>query len=249
MMCGKYDLTRGDLDAFAARSHARAAAAVEAGRFDEQIVAVEGFDREGNPVTHLLDEGVRKGTTAEKLGQLDTLIDLGVFAAPMDAEYYGGGASGNITAGNASQIADGAAAVMVVNEEGLRKLGSTATPLAEIRSLGLAGTDPILMLDGPRYATTAALERAGLAIGDMDLYEVNEAFACVPLAWEKALGGDPSKLNVNGGACALGHPLGGTGAKLMTQLVYELQRTQKRYGLLSICEGGGTANATIIERC
>ena len=103
-MCGKYGLTRGDLDAFAARSHARAAAAVEAGRFDEQIVAVEGFDREGNPVTHMLDEGVRKGTTAEKLGQLDTLIDLGVFAAPMDAEHYVGGASGNVTAGNASQI-------------------------------------------------------------------------------------------------------------------------------------------------
>ena len=243
LMCEKYGIDRAACDDFAARSHARAAAARAAGHFTAEIVAVEGLDREGNVVVHDSDEGVRAGTTAEALAELETLVEMGV-CPPLDSCP-----GGIVTAGNASQISDGAAAVLVVNEAGLKKLGSGATPLAEVRALSLAGSDPVLMLSGPIPATEHALARAGLSLADIDLYEVNEAFACVPLAWEKALGADPEKLNVNGGACALGHPLGGTGAKLMTTLVHELQRSGKRYGLQAICEGGGTANATIIERC
>lgn len=243
MMGVKYDISREEMDAFAAASHAKAAAASEAGIFDAEICAVEGVDADGNTVTVTKDQGIRAGTTAEKLSSLETLVSMG--ACPPLPERPGG----VITAGNASQISDGAAAVMLCNEAGLRKLGSSVTPLAEIRALSLAGTDPVLMLSGPIPATAAALARAGLSIDDIDLYEVNEAFAVVPLAWEKEVGSDPDKLNVNGGACALGHPLGGTGAKLMTTLVHELVRSGKRYGLQAICEGGGTANATIIERC
>merc|ERR1712070_165071 len=152
-----------------------------------------------------------------------------------------------VTAGLASQICDGAAAILICNEDGLKKLG--VKPRARFVSLGLAGADPVMMLGAPIPATEVALEKAGLSMKDMDLYEVNEAFAPVPLGWAKALGADLNKLNVNGGAMALGHPLGGTGAKLMTTLVHELQRRKGRYGLLAICEGGGTANATIIENC
>lgn len=241
LVCAKWDISRADMDTFAARSHTNALAAQAAGRFDEEVVVVEGRDKEGNVVEHRIDEGVRAGTTIEKLGALDTLVKLGVCPPPADC------AEGRITAGNASQVSDGSAAVLIANETGLRKLG--IDPLARIHTLSLAGDDPVLMLAGPIPATRAALSRAGLAIEDIDLYEVNEAFACVPLAWQKALGADPERLNVNGGACALGHPLGGTGAKLMTTLVSELTRRGGKYGLQAICEGGGTANATIIERC
>mmetsp|Transcript_25462 Transcript_25462/g.52945 ORF Transcript_25462/g.52945 Transcript_25462/m.52945 type:complete len:170 (+) Transcript_25462:832-1341(+) len=161
----------------------------------------------------------------------------------------GGPSAGAITAGNASQISDGAAGLIICNDEGLKKLGSSVTPLARIHSLALAANDPVLMLSAPIPATQKVLANAGLTIDDIDLYEVNEAFAVVPMAWSKMVGADEEKLNVNGGACALGHPLGATGAKLMTTLVNELVRREARYGLLSICEGGGTANATIIERC
>jgi acetyl-CoA C-acetyltransferase len=153
---------------------------------------------------------------------------------------------GTITAASASQICDGAAAVLVANEEAVERHG--LTKLARIVSMSVVGTDPIIMLEGPIKATEKALEKAGLTIDDIDLFEVNEAFGSVPLAWAKALGVDKDKLNVNGGAQALGHPLGGTGAKLMTTLIHELHRTGKRYGLLAICEGGGTANGTVIER-
>eukprot|EP00041_Stephanoeca_diplocostata_P029952 m.893730 g.893730 ORF g.893730 m.893730 type:complete len:246 (+) comp23663_c0_seq2:909-1646(+) len=153
---------------------------------------------------------------------------------------------GAITAGLASQIADGAAAILICNEEGLKKLG--VTPRARVVALALAGTDPVTMLGGPIPATRTVLQRSGLTLKDMDLYEVNEAFASVPLSWVKALDADMDKLNVNGGAMALGHPLGGTGCKLMTTLLHELERRGGRYGLQAICEGGGTANATIIER-
>ena len=231
LLTQKYGIERPALDAFAARSHEKAAAATADGRFDAEIVPVAGRDREGNEVVHDTDEGVRPGTTAEKLGALD-LIDP----------------RGTITAGNASQISDGAAALLVCNEAGLKKLGPGATPLAEVTTLSVVGSDPVMMLYGPVPATEAALAKAGLAIGDIDLFEVNEAFACVPMAWQAALGADADKLNVNGGACALGHPLGATGAKLMTTLVHELVRSGKRYGLQAICEGGGTANATIVER-
>lgn len=232
------------------------------------------------------DEGIRAGTTPEKLGNLDTLVSLGMLGP-----VSGGPAGGAITAGNASQMSDGAAALLVVNDAGLAKLGSSVTPLARVHTLALAANDPVIMLDAPVPATQNALKRSGLNIDDIGLYEVNEAFAVVPMAWSQTVGADEEvsacvgggrsgvttegfhqgcwtcraslfsrlfsptsplpnkKLNVNGGACALGHPLGGTGAKLMTTLVHELVRREERYGLLSICEGGGTANATIIERC
>ena len=151
-----------------------------------------------------------------------------------------------ITAGTASQISDGSAAIMVANEEAVKKYNLPVR--AKIHSLSVVGSDPVIMLEGPIPATQKVLEKAGLTIDDMDLYEVNEAFGSVPLAWAKAVNADLDKLNVNGGAQALGHPLGGTGAKLMTTLVHELERREGRYGLISICEGGGTANAMIIER-
>ena len=243
LVASKYEISRLDMDGFAAGSHAKAHAAQTAGRFAREIVVVEGRDKEGNVVEHASDEGVRPGTTAEKLSSLETLVKLEV-CPPVD-----GFPKGRVTAGNASQVSDGSAAVLICNEDGLRKLGSGVQPLARIHTLALAGDDPVLMLAGPIPATLEALKRSGLTIHDIDLYEVNEAFACVPLAWQKALNAEPAKLNVNGGACALGHPLGATGAKLMTTLVSELVRTQGRYGLQAICEGGGTANATIIERC
>ena len=256
LMCSKYDITREEMDAFAAQSHARGLAATTRGAFKDEIVPLMGKNQKtGEAKLHDRDEGLRGDTTAEALAQLDTLVQLG-FCPSAGPEGGGGGAGGagvpfgegRITAGNASQICDGAAAVVVVNEAGLKKLG--AEPLAEVRALALAGTDPVLMLSGPIPATERALAAAGLRIGDVDMCEVNEAFACVPMAWQKALGADPDRLNALGGAIALGHPLGGTGAKLMTTLVHEMRRdSTKRYGLLAICEGGGTANATIIERC
>ena len=244
MMGVEFGVRRDEMDAFAARSHARAAAAQAAGVFDGEIVPVEGVDKEGAAVAHAKDEGVRAGTTAEKLGSLDTLVELGVATA-----VAGGPELGAITAGNASQISDGAAALLVVNDAGLKKLGSAVTPLARVHSLAVAANDPVLMLSAPIPATEKLLARAGVAIGDVDVYEVNEAFAVVPMAWAKRCGADEAKLNIHGGACALGHPLGATGAKLATTLVHTLQREEKRFGLLAICEGAGTANATLFERC
>ena len=153
---------------------------------------------------------------------------------------------GRLSAANASQICDGASAVMVVSGEACKRLG--LKPLAKIVAMSVVGTDPVIMLEGPIKATEEVLRKASLTMADIDLAEINEAFGSVPLAWAKALDADLDKLNVNGGAQALGHPLGGTGAKLMTTLVHELHRTGKRYGLLAICEGGGTANGTIVER-
>ena len=154
---------------------------------------------------------------------------------------------GVITAATSSQITDGASAILVCNEKGLQKLN--LKPKARVIGLALAGDDPVVMLGGPIPATQTVLKQTGLSMKDMDLYEVNEAFAPVPVAWAKALGADFNKLNVNGGACALGHPLGGTGTKLMTTLVHEMERRGGKYALQAICEGGGTANATVIEMC
>jgi acetyl-CoA acetyltransferase family protein len=230
LLAQKYGLTRQDCEEFAVLSHARAAEATEQGRFTGEIIPLEGYNRKKDcKVLVDKDEGIRPGTNLEGLAKLRTMSKGGV-----------------LTPGTASQICDGAAAVMIVNEKGLQKLG--LTPKSKIVSLALAGTDPVIMLEGPIPASQRALKQVGLTIDQMDLVEVNEAFASVPLAWLKALGGDMKKLNVNGGAMALGHPLGGTGAKLMTTLVHEMERRQSRYGLLAICEGGGTANATIIER-
>jgi len=227
----KFDVTREEMEDLAYNSHKRGYEATKEGRFKNEIIPVKGFDKKKNEeVVHDTDEGIRWPTDPAKLKKLPLLKPDG----------------GRITAGTASQICDGASAMLVCNEEGLKKLG--LRPRAKIVALALAGDDPVMMLGGPIPATKNVLKRAGLTMADMDLYEVNEAFASVPLAWQKALGADLNKLNVNGGAMALGHPLGATGTKIMTTMLNELERRNARYGLQAICEGGGTANATIIER-
>lgn len=229
MLAKKYDITRAQLDEFGYQSHMKAAAATEAGKFRQEILPIELVAEDGRVIVHDADEGIRPNASLEAMKTLEPLAPGGV-----------------ITAGSASQISDGAAAVMLANADAVKRLG--LKPRARIHALAVVGSDPVIMLEGPIPATRKALERAGLTIDDIDLYEINEAFGSVPLAWAKAVGADPAKLNVNGGAQANGHPLGCTGAKLMTTLLNELERRKGRYGLLAICEGGGTANATIIER-
>jgi acetyl-CoA C-acetyltransferase len=229
MLAKKYELTSEELNEFALSSHVKARQAVEEGRFDKEIVPIEVELEDGSREMHTQDEGIRLDATIGAISGLEPMQEGGV-----------------LTAANASQICDGASAVMIVNGETCKRLG--LKPLAKIVAMSVIGSDPVIMLEGPIPATEKVLERAGLELGDIDLFEVNEAFGSVPMSWVKALGADIDKLNVNGGAQALGHPLGGTGAKLMTTLVHELHRTGKRYGLLAICEGGGTANGTIVER-
>ncbi|WP_068085356.1 acetyl-CoA C-acetyltransferase [Novosphingobium rosa] len=229
MMARKYGLSREVLDAYALESHRRAAAAAEGGKFDAEIVPLEVVTAEGETVIHKVDEGIRFDASLEKISSVKLLTEGGV-----------------ISAANASQICDGAAAVLVVSEKALKALG--LKPLARLHQMTVLGHDPIIMLEAPIPATELALGKAGLKISDIDLYEVNEAFAPVPLAWLQALGGDPERLNVHGGAIALGHPLGGSGAKLMATLVSALHDRQARYGLLTMCEAGGMANVTIVER-
>lgn len=229
MLAEKYDLSSEELNEFAFSSHMKAKVAVEEGRFESEIVPIEVELEDGSREMHTQDEGIRLDATIGAISGLEPMQE-----------------GGKLTAANASQICDGAAAVMIANGETCLRLG--LKPMAKIVSLSVVGTDPVIMLEGPIKATEKALEKAGMQLDDIDLIEVNEAFGSVPLAWAKALDADLDKLNVNGGAQALGHPLGGTGAKLMTTLVHELHRTGKRYGLLAICEGGGTANGTIVER-
>ena len=229
LVADKWNLSREDLDKFALESHQKAAHATESKYFDREILPVEGRNAEGMNDLVMADEGIRFDASLDKLAGLNPVTEGGV-----------------ITAGNASQITDGAAAVMVCNDAGLNKI--QANPRAEIVSISVVGDDPVFMLTGPIPASIQALKTANLTIDDMDLYEVNEAFAPVPLAWAEDLKADRSKLNVNGGAMALGHPLGATGAKLMTTLLHEMERRESTYGLQAICEGGGTANATIIKR-
>ena len=229
LVAEKWNLSREDLDKFALESHQKAANATDSNFFDREILPVQGKNSEGINDMVIADEGIRFDASLDKLSGLKTVIENGV-----------------VTAGNASQITDGAAAVMVCNDAGLKKI--QANPRAEIVSIAVVGDDPVFMLTGPIPASKKALEDANLSIDDMDLYEVNEAFAPVPLAWAAELNADKQKLNVNGGAMALGHPLGATGAKLMTTLLHEMERRESKYGLQAICEGGGTANATIIKR-
>ncbi len=229
MMAKKWNLSRQDLDNFALSSHQKAMAAVEGKYFDREILPIQAKNAEGKSDMVFTDEGIRYDASLEALAGLKSVIEGGV-----------------ITAGNASQITDGAAAVMVCNEAGLKKV--KADPRARIVAISVVGDDPIMMLGGPIPASHKVLKAAGLSINDIDLYEVNEAFAPVPLSWAIELKANQEKLNVNGGAMALGHPLGATGAKLMTTLLHELERREAKYGLQAICEGGGTANATIIER-
>jgi len=229
MIAAEYGLTREDLDAFGAESQKRAAQATAEGRFEREIVPVP-VEIDGDSVMMTADEGIREGTTAETLANLK----------PAFKE------DGVITAGNSSQISDGASAVLIMSKEKAEELGMK--PRARFHAFALAGTDPVTMLKGPIPATKKILEKTGLTIDDIDLFEVNEAFASVVLAWQKETGADMSKVNVNGGAIALGHPLGCSGTKLMSTLLNELERTGGRYGLQVMCEGGGMANATIIER-
>jgi acetyl-CoA acetyltransferase family protein len=229
LVADKWKLSREDLDKFALESHEKAAHATESKYFDREILPVEGKNAEGLNDLVMQDEGIRFDASLDKLAGLNSVTEGGV-----------------ITAGNASQITDGAAAVVICNDAGLKKIQKN--PRAEIVSISVVGDDPVFMLTGPIPASFKALENANLSIGDMDLYEVNEAFAPVPLAWAADLKADRTKLNVNGGAMALGHPLGATGAKLMTTMLHELERREGKYALQAICEGGGTANATIIKR-
>ena len=229
MMAEKWNLSREDLDRFALSSHQKAAAAVEGKHFDREILPVQAKNEEGKTDMVFNDEGIRYDASLEALSGLNPITEGGV-----------------ITAGNASQITDGAAAVMICNDEGLKKI--KADPRARIKGISVVGDDPVIMLSGPIPASRQVLNASNLSINDIDLYEVNEAFAPVPLSWAIELKADIEKLNVNGGAMALGHPLGASGAKLMTTLLHELERTKGKYGLQAICEGGGTANATIIER-
>ena len=219
MIAEKWDISREELEKWALQSHERAKAAIAEGRFDNEIVPL------GDAT---VDEGPRE-TSLEKMASLQPLVE-----------------GGRLTAAVASQISDGASAVLLASDEAVKKYG--LKPRARIHHLSARGDDPIFMLTAPIPATQYALEKAGLTIDDIDLIEINEAFAPVVLAWIKEIGADPSKVNVNGGAIALGHPLGATGTKLMSTLLNELERTGGRYGLLTICEGGGTANVTIIER-
>ena len=229
MLAKKYDLSREQLDAFALSSHQRAMAATKGGKFAAEIVPIQVTLPDGSVETHDTDEGIRWDATMESIGGVKLLSE-----------------DGRLTAATSSQICDGAAGVMIVNERGLKALG--VQPLARIHHMTVIGHDPVIMLEAPIPATQKALERAGMKIDDIDLYEVNEAFASVPTAWLQVTGGDPDKLNVNGGAIALGHPLGGSGAKLMTTLVHALKDRGARYGLQTMCEGGGLANVTIVER-
>jgi acetyl-CoA acyltransferase len=236
MIADQWGISRDDLDAFALQSQQRAAVARDEGRFDNEIIAVKEIRRdketgeiiEGD-VMVTADEGIRET-------DMETLARLKPAFKP----------DGKVTAGNSSQITDGASAALIMSEEKATALG--LTPRARFHTFALAGVDPITMLTGPIPATAKVLERSGLSIEDMDAIEINEAFASVVLSWEKEHHPDMSKVNVNGGAIALGHPLGGSGTKLLATLLNELERTDGRYGLLTMCEGGGLANATIIER-
>ncbi|MGB3284094.1 thiolase family protein [Mycolicibacter algericus] len=227
MMAEKWGLDRTALDEFALASHEKAAAAQDSGAFKDEIV---GITVAGNPDSTVdADEGIRRGTTVEKMAQLK----------PAFKE------DGVIHAGNSSQISDGSAALLFMSAAKARELG--LTPLARVHTATLAGADPVMMLSAPIPATQKALQRSGLSVDEIGVFEVNEAFAPVPMAWLAEIGADAKKLNPNGGAIALGHPLGGSGARIMTTMLYHMRANGIRYGLQTMCEGGGQANATILE--
>ncbi|GAA4843427.1 acetyl-CoA C-acetyltransferase [Saccharopolyspora rosea] len=220
LMADKWGISREDMEEYALTSHRRAVAATDAGHFDAELAPIAGVE---------LDEGPRRDTSREKLAELKTLSE-----------------GGKLTAGLASQISDGSAALLVASERAVAEHG--LTPRARVHHMSVRGDDPVFMLSAPIPATRHALAKTGLRASDIDVVEINEAFASVVLAWEKEIDIDPERVNPNGGAIALGHPLGATGAKLMTTLLGELERRGARYGLQTMCEGGGTANVTIVER-
>ena len=227
MIVKKHGFTKDDLDRFALASHEKAIAATKSGAFEAEIVPVEIETPDGDAM-HTVDEGIRFDATLEGIAGVKRLTE-----------------DGALTAATSSQICDGSSAALIVSEEALKTYG--LTPMARIHNLTVTAGDPVIMLEEPLFATDRALERAGMKIGDIDLYEVNEAFASVPLAWLKHTGADPDKLNVNGGAIALGHPLGASGTKLMATLIHALKARGLKYGLQTMCEGGGVANVTIVE--
>ena len=233
LIAEQWDISRQDLDEFSVRSHHNAARATAEGRFEREIVPVAIKDDNGADTDELVtaDEGIRSDSSVEVLANLKPAFRP---------------ENGRVTAGNSSQITDGASAVLIMSEEKAAELG--LTPRARFHSFAVIGSDPIKMLTGPIPATQIALDRAKLTIDDLDIIEINEAFASVVLAWEKEHHPDMDRVNVNGGAIALGHPLGASGAKLAATLLNELERTNGRYGMVTMCEGGGMANATIIER-
>ena len=220
MIAEKWGISRDDMESFALQSHCRAVTAIDKGRFEREILPYDGVTT---------DEGPRRDTSLERMASLPPLTE-----------------GGRVTAAVSSQISDAAAALLIVSERGLREHG--LTPRARIHHLSVRGADPIFMLTAPIPATAYALDRSGMSLDDVDVVEINEAFASVVLAWQQETGADLAKVNVNGGAIALGHPLGATGARLMTTLLHELDRTGARWGLQTMCEGGGQANVTIIER-
>jgi acetyl-CoA C-acetyltransferase len=228
MIAEKYQFRKEQLDQFALESHRKAARATEAGAFGDEIVALAVTGEDGETRLHDRDEGIRFEATLEGIASVKLLKE-----------------GGKISAANASQICDGASGVLVVSERALKEHG--LTPLARIANLTVTAGDPVIMLEEVIPATARALGRSGMRIDEIDLYEVNEAFAPVPLAWLRVTGADPERLNVNGGAIALGHPLGASGTKLMATLVHALKARGKRYGLQTMCEGGGIANVTIVE--
>ena len=228
MIADKYGFTRQQLDDYALESHRRAAAATQAGAFRDEIVPISVTDADGDTSMHATDEGIRYDATLESIGSVKLLQE-----------------GGTISAANASQMCDGASAALIVSQRALKQYG--LTPIARIHAMAVTAGDAVIMLEEPISATRKVLQWAGLQIGDIDLFEVNEAFAPIPLAWLQGTGADPAKLNVNGGAIALGHPLGASGTKLMATLVHALRARGKRYGLQTMCEGGGIANATIVE--
>jgi acetyl-CoA C-acetyltransferase len=236
MMAEKYQLSRDALDCYSLQSHQRATQATLDGRFAAEIVPVAvriagdvSHEEHRHPEMHAADEGIRMDATLEGIRGVKLLRE-----------------GGRITAASASQICDGASGVVVVNDRGLKAMG--AKPLARVHHMTVIGGDPVIMLEAPLPATHRALKKAGMTIDDIDLFEVNEAFASVPVAWLQHTGADPARLNVNGGAIALGHPLGASGTRLTTTLVHALQARSKRYGLQTMCEGGGQANVTVLER-
>lgn len=228
-MALKYELSKDELDLFSYQSHLKAVAATDAGAFVDEILPISVTLDDMSEVVHEIDEGIRRDASLDGIAGV-RLIQQG----------------GRLTAASASQICDGASALLIVNEAGLKSTG--LLPLARIHQMTVTGGDPVIMLETPIAATRQALTRSGLSLQEIGLFEVNEAFASMPLAWRKALDADPARLNVNGGAIALGHPLGASGTRLMTTLVSSLRRTGHRYGLQTMCEAGGLANATIIER-
>jgi acetyl-CoA C-acetyltransferase len=228
MIADKYGFSREQLDEYALKSHHRAAHATREGAFEKEILALQVEGPDGQTYMHREDEGIRYDATLESIGSVKLLQE-----------------GGKISAANASQICDGASGVLVVSARALKE--HNLTPIARVHNLTVTGGDPVIMLEEPIPATKRALKRAGMSIDEIDLYEVNEAFAPVPLAWLREIGADPDRLNVNGGAIALGHPLGASGTKLMTTLIHALKARGKRYGLQTMCEGGGLANVTIVE--